>query len=209
MKYSSWQNIGPVAEEGLLNSIASVAFIDGGTDSALKVSYFSFDAPSPKRVYWDPELVFGGGGNNLGPGGDGAGLAVILVTVAAGVAVLAFGVAMAVLYRRSRKRQIEFRPLMRPAGPVVAAAGAAAGVEQRLGTGYGDGAHSEFDDAASDDTYITPLSRHGSVYISADQVAASTKAVRASAALVTCSTCKYTGVYGEGFCSNCGSLLDA
>lgn len=207
VKYTSWADIGGVEEMGLLTSLASVAFLNGGTTHAVKASYFSFDTVAPQYVYWDPELVFGG---PTTPSPGGTNLAVILVTVASCAAVLAFGIALVLLYRRSRKQTMEFGVLGSPTRdgrspqPLLQAAG-----HTNYATGVVEGQLHGMDDAASDDTYITPLTGNGSVYVSAEQVAASSATMRAPAALVTCKTCKYTGMYGEGFCSNCGSVLPA
>lgn len=136
-------------------------------------------------MYWDPELVFGG---VTDPTQDATGLAVIAVTVAGCLAVLVFGVSMAVLYSRRAYKQLEFPPLMK----------------QMHNRAAGE---DDADERCSQDTYISPLTTEGSVYVSAE-VAATGAAMRAPAALVTCHVCHYTGQFGEGFCGNCGMHLN-
>lgn len=193
---SGWRDIGSVEEEGLKLSIASIALLGntGGTgDVALQAAYFSFDAERPEYIYWDPELVFGG----VTQIPEGTGLAVVLVTVAGCLAVLMFGLGMAFLSRRRKLTNLKFPPLMQA-------------LKQPSEFAHqGDACYDDDDDAdaRTDDTYISPLTREGSIYVPAEQVAACAVAVRAPAALVTCQLCRFTGVYGEGFCSSCGTML--
>ena len=140
-------------------------------------------------VYWDPELVFGG---VTDPTQSPTGLAVIAVTVAGCLAVLVFGVSMAVLYSRRAYKQVEFPPLMKQMHNRAAGE---------------DGEEGGIDDRCSQDTYISPLTTDGSVYVSAE-VAAAGAVLRSPAALVTCHVCHYTGQFGEGFCGNCGMFLN-